>query len=152
MRGICFALVIASVFVLACGGSDPVSLDVGATHPQTPTESPQSDGSEPKPTPTPIKVGDTGLIIRDLKLEIEPDAFWGFIEVVMFNELDTECKAAHSVDLLSEDGNVVSTLAMHYEYGIPPGEEVIHGVKFMGPGTDHAKVTWTSCTARSANP
>ena len=146
MRGIFLALVIAGVFVLACGGSDPVPSDGDAAHQQTPTESAQPGESQPQSTPTPIKVGDTGLIIRDLKLEIEPDAFWGYIEVVMFNELDTECTAALSVDLLSEDGNVVSTTAIHYEGGIPAGEEVIHGVKFIGPGAVEAKVKWTSCT------
>ena len=146
MRGIFFALVIAGVFVLGCGGPDPVQSDGDTNQPQATTESPQSDGTEPQPTPTPIKIGDTGLIIRDLKLEVEPGGFGGYIEVVMFNELDTECTAALSVDLLSEDGNVVSTTAIHYEGGIPAGEEVIHGVKFIGPGAVEAKVKWTSCT------
>ena len=146
MQGILLTLVVAGVFILACSGSVPVPVDGDTRDPQTLTQSEQFDGSETQPTSTPVKIGDIGLIIRDLKLDIEPGGFGGYVEVVMYNELDTVCRAALSVDLLSEDSKVVSTIAMHYEGGIPPGEEVVHGMKFIGPGTVGATVTWTSCT------
>lgn len=53
--------------------------------------------------------------------------------MVIFNDLDAICRVALTVDLLSEDSKVISAVAMHYEGGIPPGEEVVHGGSSSGP-------------------
>ena len=105
----------------------------------------QSNDSEENIEVTPVRIGDSGLVIRGLKFKY--GEYGGRVDAVMFNESDVLCKAALNIDLLNETGKVISNVSIIYEDGLDPGEEATFGERFVGIGVTSGIVTWTSCKA-----
>ncbi len=128
-----------AALALACGGadSDPIS---------APARTAESATAAPQTTPTPAQSDDSGLIIRDLKLNA--GEFGGSVEAVMFNSLETECNVAINLDILRTDGSVVARIAV-FGIAIDAGAEGTHIGRYVGKGATDIAVTRTSCDAQN---
>ncbi len=134
-------LIAASIaaLVLACGGadSDPIS---------APTTTAESATAAPQTTPTPAQNDDSGMIIRDLKLNA--GEFGGTVEALIFNSLETQCHVGINVDVLREDGSVLASVAI-FGISIDPGAEGSHIGRYVGIGATDYVVTRTACDAQN---